>query len=56
MGLKKFLDNNLQFYETIYTGMKTHDKYDWLRGIDKRNLLMKSLGNEGREKIKNMSK
>ena len=36
--------------------MKNHDAYDWLSGIDKRNLLMKSLGSEGREKIKHMSK
>ena len=55
-GLDKFLDNNLPFYETIYTGMKNHDPYDWLKGIDKRNLLMKSMGSEGREKIKQMSK
>ncbi len=36
--------------------MKNHDPYDWLKGIDKRNLLMKSMGSEGREKIKQMSK
>jgi len=56
MGLNKFKDNDLPFYKTIYSGMKIHDKYDWFKGIDKRNLLMKSLGYEGREEIKNMTK
>jgi len=36
--------------------MKNHDPYDWLKGIDKRNLLMKSMGSEGRENIRQMSK
>ncbi len=56
MGLDKFLDNNLPFYEIIYTGLKNYDPYDWLKGIDKKNLLINSLGGKDAENIRKMSK
>lgn len=32
-ALDKFVDNNLNFYETIYSGVKDHTPYNWQENI-----------------------
>jgi len=32
-ALDKFVDNNLPFYETVYSGVKDHTPYNWQENI-----------------------